>query len=83
MGVEGVEIVVGETITHARYLIPGDCRFTIEQLPRDRLDCFADLDQPDPYSVEDEAVGQVTPSEVPSDSWAMSASASASASANR
>jgi predicted transcriptional regulator len=46
-------------VAHAGDLPPRDGRVGSEQGVGESLDCLADLQQPDPDSVEDQAVGQV------------------------
>lgn len=55
-----VEVPVGQSITHAGDVGPGVARLGVEKLGGDRLDGLADLDEPDPDSIEDEAVGERT-----------------------
>lgn len=54
-----VEVTVGEVIPHACDLPPGDGGLSAEQAFGQCLHGLADLQEADPYRVEDQAVGQV------------------------
>lgn len=58
--VVGIEIAVRKVIAHARDLAPGDAGLGAEQLGGQRLYGFADFQQPDADSVQDQTVGQIT-----------------------
>jgi hypothetical protein len=55
-GVGGVEVAVGEVITHPRDLRPRDIWFAGQQPGGQYLDGVADLQEPNPDYVEDQAV---------------------------
>ncbi|HEY2313714.1 MAG TPA: hypothetical protein VGH96_08875, partial [Streptosporangiaceae bacterium] len=53
-----VEVAVSQVVTYAGDLGPGDAGLGVEQVGGQCLDGFADLQQSDPDSVEDQAVSQ-------------------------
>src|ERR1017187_7019372 len=57
--VTGGEVAVAQVVPHPRDLPPRKGRLSGKQACGQRLDCLADLQQPDPDGVEDQAVGQV------------------------
>ena len=52
----GVEVSVGQAVTHPCDVAPGMSWLGVEQLGGDGLDRFADLDEADPDGIEDEPV---------------------------
>src|SRR5262245_57848729 len=66
-GVRGVEVAVSEVASQAGDLPPWDGRLSGKQVVGQCLDGLADLQQPDPDSVEYQAVGQVTALQVRAD----------------
>jgi hypothetical protein len=58
---------VGEVVAHAGDLPPRDGRVGSEQGVGESLDCLADLQQPDPDSIEYQAAGQISALQVGAD----------------
>lgn len=65
--VSGVEVPVGEVVAPAGDLPPGNGWLGGQQVLGQRLDSLTDLQQPDPDSVEYQAVGQVAAPQVGAD----------------
>ena len=54
----GVEVAVGQVITHARDLVPRHAGLGVEQFSGQGFDGLTDLEQPDPDGVEYQPVGE-------------------------
>src|SRR2546423_12056362 len=62
--VSRVEVAVGKVVSHTGDLAPWDRGLSTEQFVGQRLDRFADLEQPDSDSVEHQPIRKVAPSQV-------------------
>ena len=79
-GVVGVEVAVGEVVSHAGEVTPGDGGFLGQQLGLDVFDGFPDFDESESDGVEDETVGQGAACEVGPDDRMTAAAESTSSS---
>lgn len=64
----GVEVVMGQPISHAGYVLPGNLTLPVEGVGVDPLNRLPYLNQTKPDSVKDETVVQVSPLKMSPDS---------------
>jgi hypothetical protein len=63
----GIEVVVGEMVSHSGDRTPRLRGFSSQQVVGDRFDGFADLDEANADCIEDQPIGQITATAVAAD----------------